>query len=68
MGAAECILRTNTRGLRKYYDKMRADGVAHREAKKNLARKIAAISLALMKTKKVYQEGYLTTNGTEQKA
>lgn len=55
MGAAENNITMNL-GLRWYYDKCREKGLDHRKSKTNLARKIAAISLALMKTKKPYKQ------------
>lgn len=65
LGAAETILQKNKGGLRQYYDRMRSQEVDHRAAKKNLARKVAAISLAVMRTKQNYKEDYeLETNKT----
>ena len=42
--------------LRRYYDEQMAGGRDARAARKNVARKLAAISLAIMKTGKSYQE------------
>jgi transposase len=55
MGAAETVMAGDS-NLRKYYDQLRSDGVDHKAAKKNVARKIASIALALMRTKQVYKE------------
>ena len=55
MGAAESAIKHDC-DLRQYYDSMMAKGLPHKAAKKNVARKIAAISLALMKSSKVYKE------------
>jgi transposase len=57
MGAAQRALDTD-RGLKKRYDQMRAQGVDHWTAKKQIARKIAAIALAVMRTKNEYRENY----------
>jgi len=53
MGAAQTILQKSL-DLRVYYDEQRKNDVDHKAAKKNLARKIAAIALAIMRTKKPY--------------
>jgi len=58
IGCAENILLQKENGLRNYYDHRRAAGLGHREAKKALARKVAAISLMIMKTGKVYDEEF----------
>ena len=55
MGAAESVLLKKS-DLKEVYDEARAKGVDHRTAKKNLARKIAAIALAVMKRKGPYEE------------
>ena len=57
LGAAESALRTDTR-LRAYYEDLRAKGVEHRDAKVALARKIAALCLALLKNNDTYQDDY----------
>jgi transposase len=57
IGAAESVLRTET-SLREYYDKLRARGVADRDAKVALARKIAALCLCLLKNNDTYQNDY----------
>lgn len=55
MGAAESALKTES-ALRKFYDGHRSKELDHQAAKKNLARKIATIALAVMKTKKPYED------------
>jgi transposase len=42
--------------LRKYYDELRSKGFNHKKARRALARKIASISLAVMRTGKDYKE------------
>jgi transposase len=56
MGAAESILLTTDTSLRRYYDFLRQKGVEHHNAKMSLARKVAAICLAVLKTKRPYDE------------
>jgi transposase len=56
LGAAESILQTNEDPLRLYYEHLRRKGCAHHNAKMSLARKIAAICLAVLKNKKSYDE------------
>jgi transposase len=58
MGAAENVILKGS-ALRCFYDEQREKGVDHRAAKKNLARKIAAISLAVMRNKKPFDESFL---------
>lgn len=67
IGAAQSALRGDS-ALRLYYDEMRAKGLDHSAARKNVARKIAAISLALMRTKQSYREDsiQLTHNKTQE--
>jgi transposase len=55
MGAATAVLQGSS-GLKRYYDRLRSKGVAHREAKKAVARRIAAIALMIMKTNKAYDD------------
>jgi transposase len=57
IGAAESVLRTDT-SLRKYYDALRAKGVEHRDARIAVARKIAALSLSLLKNGDTYRDDY----------
>lgn len=49
MGAAVSVLKGES-SLRKYYDRLRSKGVSDRDARKAVARKIAAIALMTMKT------------------
>lgn len=55
MGAATSALIGNS-GLRKYYDRLRSKGVCHNDAKRAVARRIAAIALMIMKTGKTYDD------------
>lgn len=55
MGATIQILGQDNE-LRRYYDQQIAKGRDARSARKNLARKVAAIALAVMKTGKPYRE------------
>ena len=57
LGAAESVLRTDT-SLRKHYDKLRARGISAKDAKVNLARKIAALCLCLLKNNDVYKDDF----------
>ena len=57
IGAAESALRTKTT-LRDHYEALRARGVNHKDAKVNLARRIAALSLSLLKNNDVYNDNY----------
>jgi transposase len=57
IGAAESALRTET-SLRKYYDDLRARGFKDKEAKIALARKIAALCLAILKNNDVYHDDF----------
>lgn len=57
IGAAENALRGES-SLRDYYDAQRAKGIAHREAKLALARKIAGLSLALLKNNDTFKNKY----------
>jgi transposase len=58
IGAAESILRTNS-SLRKYYDKLRSKGLDHKKARKAVARRIAAISLQIMKRGIKYDDKFI---------
>jgi len=62
MGAAQSVLDFNEGPLRSFYDEQRKEGVDHKAAKRNLARKIAAIALAVMRTGVHYQERYEVKN------
>jgi transposase len=57
IGAAESVLRTDT-SLRRYYDRLRIEGVEHRDARIAVARKIAALSLSLLKNNDTYRDDY----------
>lgn len=57
MGAANTVLQGKS-SLRRYYDDQREKEVDHQAAKKNVARRIAAISLSLMRRGTRYQENY----------
>lgn len=58
VGAAESAIRTET-SLRDRYDALRAKGVNHKDAKLNVARQIASISLCLLKNNDKYNDNYL---------
>jgi len=58
VGAAENAIRIDGE-LRDRYDALRAKGVHHKEAKLNLARQIASISLCLLKNNDTYNENYV---------
>jgi transposase len=57
MGAAQTILQGKS-SLRKYYDEQLKKEVDHRAAKKNVARKVAAIALSVMRKGTCYRENY----------
>ncbi|MCB9093352.1 MAG: transposase [Halobacteriovoraceae bacterium] len=57
IGAAESALRTDST-LRDYYDALRAKGINHKAAKLSLARRIASISLCLLKNNDTYNDNY----------
>jgi len=57
LGAAESALRTET-ALRDYYESLRARGVAHKEAKIALARKIASTCLCLLKNNDTFKNDF----------
>jgi len=57
LGAAHsvvCLSKKNS--LKRYYDRLRSEGKDHHRAKKAVARKIAAITLAVMKGPKHYDD------------
>lgn len=56
--AAKDVLRGSS-SLRKYYDQLQTKGVSHKAAKNAVARQIAAISLALWKNNRRYNDKYL---------
>ncbi len=57
IGAAESALRTDTK-LRVYYETLRAKGTSHKDAKVALARKVAALSLSLLKNSDTYRDSF----------
>jgi transposase len=57
IGAAENAIRGET-SLRDYYDALRTKGIAHREAKLSVARKIAALALALLKNNDTFKNDF----------
>lgn len=57
LGAAESALRSETK-LRDSYDILRARGTTHKDAKIALARKIAALTLSLLKNNEKYQDSW----------
>ena len=56
-GAALTVLKGDS-ALRKYYDRLRSNKIGHKSAKKAVARKIAAICLALLKGAGKYNDLY----------
>ena len=63
MGAAQSVINNDDGCLRKYYDGLREKDISHNIAKKNLARRIAAISLSVMRRNKRFTEEYGLKNG-----
>ena len=57
IGAAENAMRSDS-VLRDYYDALRAKGSSHKDAKVALARKIASLSLSLLKNNDTYNDNY----------
>lgn len=57
LGAAESALRTET-SLRTYYDALRSRGVAHKDSKIAVARKIAGICLCLLKNNDTFKDNF----------
>ncbi|MGZ3806089.1 MAG: IS110 family transposase [Pseudobdellovibrionaceae bacterium] len=55
MGAAMTVVQNGSE-LKRVYDDSRVKGLDHKAARKNLARHIAAVALAVMRTGKPYQE------------
>ena len=49
-----------THGLRKYYDRLMSKGTEHKHAVNAVARRIAAISLAVWRKKEKYNDKMLT--------
>ncbi len=57
LGAAESALRSDS-SLRDYYDALRARGLAHKEAKIAMARKVASLCLCLLKNNDTYKNDF----------
>ena len=57
VGCAESAIRGEN-SLRDYYDALRARGIAHKEAKLAVARKIAAIALAVLKNNDTFHNDF----------
>lgn len=57
IGAAENAMRSDST-LRDYYDALRAKGTSHKDAKVALARKVASLSLNLLKNNDTYNDNY----------
>ena len=53
--AARSVL-TGANGLRAYYDELRAKGTSEKSARNAISRKLAAISLSILKSKRPYDE------------
>jgi transposase len=57
IGAAESAVRSDST-LRDYYDALRAKGTSHKDAKVAVARKVASLSLSLLKNNDTYNDDY----------
>jgi transposase len=57
IGAAESALRSKT-SIRDHYDILRAKGITHKNAKVSVARRIAALSLSILKNNEVYYDDW----------
>ena len=57
IGAAESAVRSDST-LRDYYDALRAKGTSHKNAKVAVARKVASLSLSLLKNNDTYNDDY----------
>jgi transposase len=57
IGAAESAMRSDST-LRDYYDSLRAKGTSHKDAKVALARKVASLTLNLLKNNDTYNDNY----------
>ena len=66
LGAAESIIKSKG-ALHDHYEQLKQKGQAHREARKGLARKVAAICLRIMRTDKPFMEE-LQTDRTKTKS
>lgn len=58
IAAAQSTLNTKS-GLRKYYDQLRSKGFNHKKARRAVARRIAAVSLQIMKKGIKYDDKFL---------
>jgi transposase len=57
IGASESAMRSDST-LRDYYESLRAKAISHKDAKVALARKIASLSLSLLKNNDTYNDNY----------
>lgn len=57
IGAAESAMRSDST-LRDYYESLRAKGTSHKDAKVALARKVASLTLNLLKNNDTYNDNY----------
>lgn len=57
IGGAESAIRSDST-LRDYYEALRAKGTSHKDAKVAVARKIASLSLSLLKNNDTYNDNY----------
>jgi len=57
IGAAESAMRSDS-VLRDYYEALRAKGTSHKDAKVALARKVASLTLNLLKNNDTYNDNY----------
>lgn len=57
VGVAESAVRSDST-IRDYYDALRAKGTSHKDAKVSVARKVASLSLSLLKNNDTYNDDY----------
>ncbi len=57
VGAAESAMRSDST-LSDYYDSLRAKGESHKDAKVALARKVASVTLSLLKKNETYHDDW----------
>ena len=57
IGAAESAVRSDST-IRDYYDALRAKGTSHKDAKVAVARKVASLSLSLLKNNDTFNDDY----------
>jgi len=57
IGAAESAVRSDST-IRDYYEALRAKGTSHKDAKVAVARKVASLSLSLLKNNDTYNDDY----------